>query len=178
MNKARFLAVFFALFAALLVLWTNSQATEIYTELLLGISGPIGTALHGWILERGATGPPTWRHGRESVDLAIQFDALAVGIVPLVALIGATPGIAPRRRGGLILAGVGLCFALHALVVVLFPLLVHYENAVSGVGGAFLGMTAFVGAPVIIWFALVFRTIRQWLPSFRGEVRATGLKRL
>lgn len=169
MNKARFLAAFFVLFATLLVLWTHSDAAELYTELLLGVSGPIGTVLHGWILERAATGPPRWVHGRDHVDLAIQFDALAVGVVPLVALIGATPGIAIRRRALLSLVGIALCFTLHVLVVVLFPLLVHYENVVTGVGGAFLGLTSFVGAPVIIWFALVFPTIRQWLPSFRGS---------
>lgn len=167
MKKARFLASFFALFAALLVVWTRSHASEWYTSLLLGVSGPVGSALHGWILERGAQATPSWVHGDARVDLSIQFDALAVGLVPLVALLGATPGIAWRKRAMLIGAGIGLCFLFHAFVVVLFPLLVYYNNPFTDVVGTFLGLTSFVGAPVIIWFVLVFPTIRQWLPTFR-----------
>jgi hypothetical protein len=85
----------------------------------------------------------------------------------LVALLGATPGIALRRHAALIVAGIFLCFVFHAFVVILFPLLVYYKNPFTDVVGTFLGLTSFVGAPVIIWFALVFPTIRQWLPSFR-----------
>lgn len=169
MNKARFLAVFFALFAALLVFWTRSPVSEWYTDLLLRVSGAIGTAVHGWILERGAGGPPVWVYGTARVDLSIQFDALGVGLVPLVALLGATPGLGMRRRIGLIAAGIGLCFVFHAFVVILFPLLVYYKNAFTDVIGTFLGLTSFVGAPVIIWFGLAFPTIRQWLPSFGGK---------
>jgi hypothetical protein len=167
MNKARFLASFFALFAALLVVWTQSNASEWYTGLLLGVSGPLGAAMHGWILEQSGQGPPAWVHGDARVDLSIQFDALAVGLVPLVALLGATPGIAWRRRMFLIAVGIVICFIFHAAVVVLFPLLVYYKNAFTDVVGTFLGLTSFVGAPVIIWFVLTFPTIRQWLPTFR-----------
>jgi hypothetical protein len=166
MNKARFLASFFALFAALLVVWTHSQASEWYTALLLAVSGPVGAALHGWILESAAK-TPAWVHGEARVDLSIQFDALAVGLVPLVALLGATPGFPWRRHALLIGVGIVMCFLFHALVVVLFPLLVYHKNAFTDVVGTFLGLTSFVGAPVIIWFVLAFPTIRQWLPTFR-----------
>jgi hypothetical protein len=167
MKKARFLASFFVLFAALLVAWTRSRASEWYTGLLLAVSGPVGAALHGWVLERGAGAVPTWVHGGESIALAIQFDALAVGLVPLVALLGATHGIPWRRRLLLIAAGIVICFVFHALVVVLWPLLVYHKNPFTDVVGTFLGLTSFVGAPVIIWFVLAFPTIRTWLPTFR-----------
>jgi hypothetical protein len=167
MKKVRFLGTFFFLFALLLVLWNRLGAGHWYTELLLGVSGPIGATLHGWILERAAADTPAWVHGSARVDLAIQFDALAVGLVPLVALLGATPGIAWKRRAALIGAGVALCFAFHAFVVVLFPLLVYHKNAFTDVIGTFIGLIAFAGAPMIIWFALAFPTIREWLPTFR-----------
>jgi len=172
MRKARFLASFFFLFAVLLVLWTQSQASEWYTRLLLAVCGPLGTMLHGWILEAGT--PPVWVHGAARVDLAIQFDALAVGLVPLVALLGATPGIPWRRHLFLIAIGIAICFVFHAFVVVLFPLLVYYKNAFTDVVGTFLGLTSFVGAPVIIWFVLVFPTIREWLPTFRPRAARAG----
>jgi hypothetical protein len=173
MKKGRFLAIFFTLFAVLLVLWTSSQASERYTDLLLGISAPLGAATHGWILERAAERTPAWVHGSARVDLSIQFDALGVGLVPLIALLGATPGIAPRRRAWLIAVGMVLCFTFHLIVVVLFPLLVYHKNAFTDVVGTFLGLTSFVGAPVIIWFALSFSAIRRWLPSFQPRPQGT-----
>ncbi len=169
MKKGRFLASFFTLFAVLLVLWTSSQASNLYTDLLLGVSAPLGAATHGWILERAAEGPPVWVHGSARVDLSIQFDALGVGLIPLIALLGATPATGWRRRVLPIVAGALLCFAFHVVVVVLFPLLVYHKNAFTDVLGTFLGLTSFVGAPVIIWFALSFSTIRQWLPSFQAR---------
>jgi hypothetical protein len=166
MNKARFLVVFFALFAVILIAWTRTGASIWYTNALLAFAGLLGPAVHGWVLERAGQGA-AWVHGTARVDLSIQFDALAVGQVPLAALLGATPGIAWARRARLLLLGIFLCFAFHAFVVVMFPLLVYYKNAFTDVIGTFLGLVAFVGAPVIIWFALVFRELRQWLPTFR-----------
>jgi hypothetical protein len=91
----------------------------------------------------------------------------AVGLVPLWALLVATPGLGPRRRIGLVAAGTALCFLLHTLIVVLFPLLVFYTNAFTDVIGTFLGLVVFVGAPVIIWFGLTFRQLQAWLPPLR-----------
>jgi len=95
------------------------------------------------------------------------FDALSIGVVPVVALLAATPGLRWRRRLGLMGAGGLLCFAVDTLIVALFPLLVFYKNAFTDVVGTFLGLIAFVGAPVIIWFALTFRELQEWLPSLR-----------
>ena len=74
-----------------------------------------------------------------------------------------------RRRLGLMGAGGLLCFAIDTLIVALFPLLVFYKNAFTDVVGTFLGLVAFVGAPVIIWFALTFRELQGWLPSLRSR---------
>lgn len=171
MNKARFLAVFFALFAVILVVWTRADVSTWYTEVLLAVAGPIGGAVHGWVLVRAGQGA-AWVQGAARVDLSIQFDALAVGQVPLAALLGATPGIAWPRRVRVFILGFVVCFAFHTFVIVMFPLLVYYKNAFTDVIGTFLGLVAFVGAPVIIWFALVFPELRQWLPTFRRSAAA------
>src|SRR5207245_2871918 len=108
--------------------------------------------MHGWVLETspGGGGPPTWVYGNNHVQASIQFDALAVSVVPLVALLAATPGLHVRRRAMLMLAGAALCLLVDALIVALFPLLVFYKNGFTDVIGTFLGLIAFVGAPVII----------------------------
>jgi len=175
MKKWRFLGAFLVAFAAFLVVWRAAGAATYYTAGLLRAAGVIGPMLHGWILEipDPGHGKPAWLHGSDSVEAAIQFDALSVGVVPVLALLAATPGLRWRRRVGLMAAGGLLCFAADALIVALFPLLVFYKNAFTDVIGTFLGLVAFVGAPGIIWFALTFRELQEWLPSLRPRALQT-----
>jgi len=170
MNKVRFLAIFLVAFAIVLVLWRALDVTRWYTAGLLGVAGFIGPILHGWVLETPA-GRPVWLHGEASVQAALQFDALAVGIVPLLALFVATPGLSLVRRSWLMGAGTLLCFGVDALIVALFPVLVFYTNPVTDVVGTFLGLLGFVGLPFIVWGALTFRDLRRFLPALDGHPR-------
>jgi hypothetical protein len=171
MKKWRFLGLFLLAFAAFLVVWRATDAARYYTNALLWFAGLVGPMLHGWVLEipQPGHGSPTWVHGNEAVQAAIQFDALSVGVVPVLALLAATPGLRWRRRIGLMGLGALLGFAVDTLVVALFPLLVFYKNAFTDVIGTFLGLIAFVGAPVIIWFALTFRELQGWLPLLQSR---------
>ena len=173
MNKVRFLATFLVIFAALLILWSKLEASRWYTDAVLACAGVLGPTLHGWVLEANADGGPVWVHGNSSVRAAIQFDALAVGIVPVLALLAATPALSLRRRSFLMCVGAALCFLVDSLIVALFPLLVFYKNPFTDVIGTFLGLIAFVGAPVIIWGVLTFRQLQELLPALRGRVLVT-----
>jgi hypothetical protein len=173
MNKLRFLGTFLLVFACLLVVWEWAQGSRWYTAGLLAAAGFIGPMLHGWILETGASGgAPTWVHGGNQVRASLQFDALAVGVVPVLALLAATPGLTLRRRAALPLLGAALCFVVDTAIVAVFPLLVFYKNPFTDVIGTFIGLIAFVGAPVIIWFALTFRQLQQTLPLLRRRTAA------
>ena len=136
------------------------------SETSLAVAGIVGPILHGWVLDT-SQGAPVWVHGGERVRVAVQFEALAVGVVPVLALLAATPGLGLRRRGMLMAVGALLCFLIDVLIVALFPLLVFYKNPFTDVIGTFLGLIVFVGAPVIIWFTLTFRQLRVLLPSLR-----------
>lgn len=169
MSKLRFLCTFLLTFALLLVAWQRIDAGRCYTRGLLASAAVVGPALHGWVLETGPE-PAThaaWVHGDRHVRAALQFDALAVGLVPMLALLLATPALTLRRRAALLVAGAVLCFVLDTIIVALFPLLVFYKNAFTDVLGTFLGVIGFVGAPVIIWFALTFRQLQQILRPLR-----------
>jgi hypothetical protein len=172
MNKVRFLGTFLVVFAALLVAWRALDASRWYTSALLVSAGVIGPLLHGWVLETTGPAGPVWVHGSNQVRAAIQFDALAIGIVPVLALLAATPGLRLRRRVVVMFVGAALCFVIDALIVALFPLLVFYKNPFTDVIGTFLGLIAFVGAPVIIWGALAFRELQRALPALRGRILA------
>lgn len=165
LNKVRFLCTFLVSFALLLVAWRQANGARWYTRGLLAGAALVGPALHGWVLETGpdGAGHPTWVHGDRHVRASVQFDALAVGLVPVLALLLATPAVSLRRRALLLATGAVLYFAVDTLIVALFPLLVFYKNPFTDVLGTFLGLITFVGAPVIIWFALTFHQLRQSL---------------
>ncbi|HVO24428.1 MAG TPA: hypothetical protein VMW56_12465 [Candidatus Margulisiibacteriota bacterium] len=173
MNKVRFLATFLVLFAVFLILWSTLEGSRWYTRAVLACAGIVGPTLHGWVLEANAAGGPVWAHGNNQVRAAIQFDALAVGVVPVLALLAATPALSLRRRGTLMCIGAALCFLIDSLIVALFPLLVFYKNWFTDVLGTFLGLIAFVGAPVIIWGVLTFRQLQELLPPLRRRALAT-----
>jgi hypothetical protein len=59
------------------------------------------------------------------------------------------------------LIGIAGFFLLDLLVVLLYPLLVTRPNAVTDITGTFLGLLTFVGAPIILWFALTFERLRS-----------------
>lgn len=170
MSKSRFLAGFLGLFAVLLAAWNASGVGVPCVRLVLALAGAAGPMLHGWVLELPAGGQsrPVWVHGADRVDLVIQLDAVVVGVVPLTALFLATPRLGWRRRCVLVAVGLVCHLVLSAVIVTLFPLLVFHQNAFTDIVGTFLGMLAFVGAPVIIWFGLTFRHLQRWLPSLRG----------
>lgn len=174
MSKLRFLATFLVLFALLLFVWSRTDGSRWYAAGLLAVASAIGPPIHGWVLETGPDGP-VWAHGENKVRAAIQFDALAVSVVPAVALLAATPGLGLRRRALLVAAGTGLCFVISATILALFPVLVFYQNPFTDIIGTFLGLVAFVGTPVIVWVTLTFPELRRVLPALqRRESAAAG----
>jgi len=167
MSKLRFLLAFLFWFAVLLVVWTHTDAALLWQRALVFAGAYLGPTVHGWNLVTSADGPPTWVHGEARVPLGVNFEALAVGVVPALALLAATPSATVRRRLTLCGLGIALMFAAHLVAIVLFPLLTFHKNAVTDVTGTFVGLVAFVGAPVIIWFWLVYDQLKEWLPALR-----------
>ncbi len=167
LNKLRFLGTFLALFALLLVAWQSVDGGRWYTRALLASAAFVGPALHGWVLETDRSGKAAWVHGERRVRAAVQFEALSVGLVPVLALLLATPGLAVRRRIASTLMGAALCFVIDVAIIALFPVLVFYKNPFTDIVGTFLGVIAFVGAPVIIWFVFSFRQLQDLLPPLR-----------
>ena len=52
-------------------------------------------------------------------------------------------------------------FALDLMILLVYPFLVGSPNALTDIAGTFLGLLTFVGGPVILWFALTFRELRD-----------------
>lgn len=164
MNKLSFVLRFLAMFALLITVGAALHAPTYYARALEGTARVTSPAVTGWWLEeRPATsGSRLWfRAGQAEVRLLLSLESLSFGLLPFLALLSATPGLDVRRW--LIAAAIGslIFFLLDLVVVLLYPLLVTRPNAVTDITGTFLGLLTFVGAPIILWFALTFDRLRN-----------------
>lgn len=163
MNKSRFILRFLGVFALLIALGAVVNAPRYYARALESATRITSPAITGWWLEErlAPTGSKLWfRSGSTELRLLLSLESLSLGLLPFFALLGATPGLDLRRL--LIAAGCGALafFLLDLIVVLLYPLLVNHPNAVTDITGTFLGLLTFVGAPIILWFALTFDRLR------------------
>ncbi len=160
MSKLAFIGRFLALFALLILLGWFARAPARYAGALHATANLIAPATTGWWLEtrnaQGGTGQLWLRRGEQEMRMLLSLEALALSLLPFLALLGATPGLGWRQL--LIRAAIGCAslFALDLLVLLLYPSLVSNPNALTDISGTFLGLLTFVGGPVILWFALTF----------------------
>ncbi|HSP99374.1 MAG TPA: hypothetical protein VL049_19300 [Candidatus Dormibacteraeota bacterium] len=163
-GRGGFVARFLLLFALLAALGWLSRAPHAYATLLRLAGSAACPLVNGWTLEDRSTTfgrqEIYFRKGNDELRLALGLDQLALGLLPLFALLGATPGLGPRRLAGRIALGAAGLFVLDLLVVLIYPWLVGDPNPVTDILGTFLGLLTFVGGPVILWFVLTYEQLR------------------
>jgi hypothetical protein len=162
-SKLAFVGRFLAVFAVLIVLGWTTDAPKRYAHALRVVASVVSPLANGWSLEqRASTGrQEIWfRRGNEQLRLGLGLEALALGLLPMLSLLGATPRLGLARLALCAAAGVAGLFLLDLVVLLLYPFLVGSPNAVTDIVGTFLGLLTFVGGPVILWFALTFRDMR------------------
>ena len=164
-NRLLFVVRFLAVFALLIVAGWWSAAPARYAGALRVAATVTSPLANGWSLEeRERTGDrqQIWfRRGNDELRLGLSLDALALGLLPLLSLLGATPGLTPLRLAARAAIGVAGLFLLDLLVLLLYPYLVGSRNPFTDIVGTFLGLLTFVGGPVILWFVLTFRELKQ-----------------
>lgn len=163
-GRGGFVARFLLLFAALAALGWWSGAPRAYATALRAAGALTCPLLNGWRLEDRSTPGDRqeiyFRRGNDQLRLALGLDQLALGLLPLLALLGATPGLGARRLASGAALGVAALFALDLLILAIYPWLVGDPNPLTDILGTFLGLLTFVGGPVILWFALTYRQLR------------------
>ncbi len=162
LSVAGFAARFLALFAILVIAGGVLKVTRGYAVVLQKSAAIISPAVTGWWAEERAAGQSVevWlRRGSQQLRFGISMEKLGLGLYPLLSLLLATPG--PGWKRSVINAGVGSVslLAIDLVVVVAYPILV-VPGALNDIMGTFLGLLAFVGGPVILWFALTFDHLR------------------
>jgi hypothetical protein len=164
MARGGFVGRFLLLFALLVAAGWLTNAPRAYATVLRVAASATSPLVNGWTLEdrstEGGRQEIYYRNGNDQLRLALSLGQLALGLLPLLALLGATPGLGPRRFAIRAAIGIGALFALDLLVVLVYPWLVGNPNAFTDIAGTFLGLLTFVGGPVILWFALTYEQLR------------------
>lgn len=161
-RTSAFVGRFLGAFAALVLIASVSDLPARYGRMLRVTASVVTPVLTGWWMEvqetpRGAQ--ILLRRGNESLPFGFSLEKFALGLFPLLSLFAATPGLGVRRGLGRALGACVIFFLLDLLVVLLYPVLVR-PGIVTDIAGTFLGLLVFVGAPVILWFALTFDCMR------------------
>lgn len=183
-SKTRFVARFLAIFAFLIAVGWTTGAPAGYARALQTAAAVTSPLVNGWSLEARApiaTRQEIWfRRGNEQLRLGLGLDALALGLLPLLSLLAATPGLGVARLAARAALGIAGLFALDLLVLLLYPWLVGSPTALTDIIGTFLGLLTFVGGPVILWFVLTFRELAPvWrLDGGPPGARSTRSRRL
>lgn len=161
MSRVRFVGVFLVAFALVVTVSATADVPRYYGLTLRAVASVLQPALTGWRFEDLPDKQPAlWlRRSDRRIPFYFSLEKWALGLYPLLSLIAATPRIGWRRRLLCGAGGIAGLLLLDLLVVLLYPFLLQ-EGALPQILGQFLGMVTFVGAPVILWFALTFREMR------------------
>lgn len=157
-----FLARFFALAGVLFALWAVAGLSDWYSRLVLAVAHPFMWSITGFQLD-GIT--PTGRgldvfirKENQRILLPLQPRELFSGLVPFLALVGASRGLAFKRRLCAVGIGVGVLLIFHVGLMVLGPFLAtpheDWVNRIIDVLYAFYGIVGYAALPFLLWFWL------------------------
>jgi len=180
--KWRFAAKFSLTFATLSVLWWAVDAPARYRSAALATTQLVSPIVNGWWLDYdqpGMSEPVMYRSGETRLPMLLQLPALSMGLMPLLSLIVATPGLGVRRTAITAALGIVLYFLVDVVVVLSYPIIMNHPNALKDTLGVFTGLLAFAVAPLGLWFVLTYPVLRSlWHITPESEQPAlTKLKR-
>ncbi|HVN83842.1 MAG TPA: hypothetical protein VMW17_03260 [Candidatus Binatia bacterium] len=171
--KWRFALQFLITFALLVFAWQVGNFATYYRTAVLASARAVSPPINGWWLEYDRPGVPggiAFRSANQRLPMLLDLPALSMGLMPLISLIVATPGMTWRRIVVTALIGSALYLLVHVAVVLVYPLIMVNPNPVKDTVGVFSGLVAFVVAPLGLWFVLtypVLRTLWQLAPLER-----------
>lgn len=168
--NVRFLAEFLLLAAALFALWSFAGLGDAYGRLVVSVSDPAIRAVTGFQVTRVLPQPAGLDvfigRGGEEGKVPLQPREMFSGLLPFLALLGASAGVPLGRRLRAAVIGVGIFFVFH---VGLMLLGVYFTggpqgdwpkawikplNSLIDVVYGFYGLVGFAALPFLLWFWL------------------------
>lgn len=164
-RSAIFLAKFFLLAAGLFGLWSFAGLGDAYSRLIITVANPFVWAVTGFSV---ASVVPTVRgldvfirHGSEEVLLPLQPRELFSGVLPFLALMGASSGLSAARRLGAVAIGLAVLFLFHIGLMFIGPYLATaheaWVNTIIDIVYGFYGLVGYAALPFLLWFWLTQR---------------------
>ena len=171
--SAGFLLRFFGFAAALFALWSFGGLGDFYSRTVIAVAEPFTRALTGFSVARVVPSEHgldvVMRRGDSEAVLPMQPREMFSGLIPFLALIGATSGLTPLRRLRATAIGVAAMFAFHLGLMILGPYMTGMPQAELGVVWmrrintmidifyGFYGLVGYAALPFLLWWALTQR---------------------
>lgn len=162
--KWRFALKFLLAFTVLLTLWSWTNFAHLYRNAVLTLVQQVSPMVNGWWLQFDRPNPAgdvVFRFGNRELAMLLELTVLSMGLVPLLSLIVATPGLGVRQTTLRGLIGAGLYFLVDVMVVLAYPLIMDQPNVFKDTMGVLTGLIAFVVAPLGLWFILTYSALRS-----------------
>ena len=162
--KWRFAGKFLLSFAVLLGVWWAIDFAWLYRTAVLQSVQLLSPLVSGWWLDydrKDLVSAIAFRLGDRQLAMLLQLPALSMGLVPLLSLIVATPGLRPQDTAIRCALGVVLYLLLDVAVVLAYPLIMDRPNVLKDTLGVFTGLMVFVVAPLGLWFALTYSALQS-----------------
>jgi hypothetical protein len=182
--SAGFLLRFFALAATLFALWSFAGAGDLYARAIIAAANPLVRVLSGfWVSEvrpkeggldvyiRRASSEAGAPGGQQEVLVPFQPREQFSGIIPFLALMGASANLTWRRRLRAVAIGLAALALFHLGLALLSPYMTGLPQAALGqawmrrinrlidVVYAFYGLVGYAALPFLLWWVLVQRHV-------------------
>ena len=164
-RSAVFLAKFFLFAAGLFALWSFAGVGDAYGRLVIAVANPFVWAVTGF---SATSVVPTVRgldvfirNGGEEVLLPLQPRELFSGVLPFLALMGASSGLSAAHRLGAVAIGLAVLFVFHIGLMIIGPYLATaheaWVNTIIDIVYGFYGLVGYAALPFLLWFWLTQR---------------------
>jgi hypothetical protein len=171
--SAGFLLRFLLLAGALFAAWTFGGLGDAYGRAVVAVASPFMTLFTGFHVSdvKPATAGLDVVIRRGSIETTIPFQPREIfsGLLPFLALVGATARIGLKRRARAIGLGMLILFVFHLGLMVLGPYMTGYPQSRLGVVWmrrvnvaidvlyGFYGLVGYAALPFFLWFWLAYR---------------------
>jgi hypothetical protein len=171
--SAGFLLRFLLLAGGLFAAWTFGGLGDAYGRIVVAVASPFMTVLTGFYVAAVQPVPAGLdvmiRRGSTESVIPFQPRELFSGLLPFLALVGATARIHLKQRTKAIALGMAILFVFHIGLMVLGPYMTGIPQSRLGVAWmrrvnvaidvlyGFYGLVGYAALPFFLWFWLAYR---------------------
>jgi hypothetical protein len=168
--SAVFLGKFFPIAALLFALWARFGASDAYTRAVVSVGNPVIQAITGFRVTEFVPSDAGLKlritRGSDTTIMQLNPREIFSGLIPFLALMGASVGLPWRQWTKAIAIGMGVLFVFHIGLLVFGPFFeggpqgamskewVHRVNTAVDVTYGFYGLIGYAALPFLLWFWL------------------------